>query len=56
MRHLIVTAVVAAAVGGLGAGTASAYCDPKYYPLCVNRCQIPDPRDPLGSLTRVCPD
>lgn len=57
MRRLLVGAVLAAAVSGLGAGSADAYCDPKYYPRCTNDCwERPfDPHDPWGSLIRMCP-
>ena len=57
MRPLLVAVLVAASLGGLGTGTASAYCDPKYYPLCTNDCWMdpPDPRDPIGSLVKACP-
>ncbi len=59
MRKIFAAAVVLAipAVGAL-APAASAYCDPKYYPLCTNDCQMEpiDPRDPWGSLFRVCPE
>ena len=59
MRRLLLGAVVVAALGGLGAGTASAYCDPQYYPLCMSDCPIgePDPRRPtdLSWLIRLCP-
>ena len=55
-KLLLVAALVAAPVAGLATAPASAYCDPKYYPLCLNDCQLqpPDPRDPLEYLTRVC--
>ena len=59
MRRIVLGAVLVAALGGLGAGTASAYCDPKYYPLCMNDCgESPDPRRPtdLSWLHTVCPD
>lgn len=57
MRRLVLGAVLVAALGGLGNGTASAYCDPKYYPLCTNDCwrQPPDLHDLPGSLIRACP-
>lgn len=57
MRRLVLVATLAAAVGGLGAGTASAVCDPDFEPLCVSSCwtQLPDPHDPTAILTRVCP-
>lgn len=57
--------LVAGALGASGllastAPAASAYCDPKYEPLCTNGCwmQLP-PTDPnkLGDwLSRVCPE
>jgi len=57
-RILLVAAMAAPLVVSL-APSASAYCDPKYYPLCTNDCWMEprpiDPRDPLGSLIRVCP-
>ncbi len=58
MRRLLVAALVAASVGTLGAGTASAYCDPKYWPLCTNDCETrpPDLRNLPGSLIRACPE
>lgn len=59
MRRLLVGAVLAAAVTGLGAGSADAYCDPKYRPLCTNDCQMepPDLKDPVGDLVgRACPE
>lgn len=60
MRRLLVGAVIAASVGGLGAGTASAVCDPRYRPLCLSGCPVgtPDIKDPtdLSWLIRVCPD
>lgn len=52
MRRLLVAALVAASVGTLGAGTASAVCDPDYRPLCLSPC-ITDPiehRDPTELL------
>lgn len=58
MRTLLVVALCAAAVGA-GAGSASAYCDPKYRPLCTNDCQMapPDLKDPVGDLFgRACPE
>lgn len=57
MRRLLIAAVVTAAVGGIGAGTASAVCDPDYRPLCVSPCltQPIDPTRPWDALTRVCP-
>lgn len=57
MRRLVVGAVLAAALGGLGSGTASAYCDPKYWPLCTNDCAMepPDVSKPPQSLFRTCP-
>lgn len=56
-RHLLVAALVIAAAGSLGSGTASAYCDPDYRPLCLNDCRtrLPDPSNPAEILTRVCP-
>lgn len=58
MRRLLVVAVLAAAVTGAGAGSASAYCDPKYYPRCTNDCkqQPLDPNDLWNSLFRMCPE
>lgn len=57
MRTLLVTALVAAPLLALAA-PASANCDPKYYPLCLNDCntRLPDPKDPLGTLFRTCPE
>lgn len=58
MRRLLLAAAFAAAVtGSLGAGSASAYCDEKYEPLCLNDCvvSLPEPRDPLAWVFRVCP-
>lgn len=60
MRRLLVGAVVAASLGSLGAGPATAVCDPKYRPLCLSDCptgtpNIKDPTD-LSWLIRVCPD
>ena len=57
MRRIVLGAVLVAALGGLGAGTASAYCDPKYYPLCANDCTMapPDLSDVPRSLIRACP-
>lgn len=59
MRRLLVGALLAASLGGLGAGSASAYCDPKYWPLCTNDCEMDppdwDPRDPVRSLVKACP-
>lgn len=56
MRRLLLAALVAAPLAGLGS-PASAYCDPKYAPLCLNDCQtrLPDVKDPLEYLRRVCP-
>jgi hypothetical protein len=59
MRTILATAVLVAVPAlTLAAPSASASCDPKYRPLCVNDCQrqLPDPKDPLGTLVRVCPD
>ena len=58
MRHLVIAAVVAASLGSLGSGTASAYCDPKYWPLCTNDCKMqpPDLSNPPSSLFRACPE
>lgn len=59
MRTTIVAALlVAAPPAALTATPASAYCDPKYRPLCTNDCQTrpPDPKDPLEVLTRLCPE
>lgn len=61
MRRLLVGAVLAASLGGLGGGTANAVCDPDYRPLCVSDCPgplLPDPRNPtdLSWLVRMCPD
>ena len=58
MRKLLLVALLAAApVAALTATPASAYCDPKYDPLCLNDCQVrpPDVKDPLEYLTRACP-
>lgn len=59
MRRLVLVALVAASLGSLGSGTASAYCDPKYFPLCTNDCAMEppdwDPKDPIRSLFRMCP-
>jgi hypothetical protein len=49
MRRLLLGAVVVAALGGVQAGTAHAYCDPKYAPLCLNDCYL---RNPLGPCPR----
>lgn len=56
MRKLLMIALVAAPLATL-APSASAYCDPKYAPLCVNDCyfELPDPKDPLSYLRHVCP-
>ena len=58
MRRVLIVSVIAAAVGGLGSGTASANCDPKYRPLCMNDCnsEPPDLHDPLEWFGRTCPD
>jgi hypothetical protein len=60
MRRILVAAVVAAALGGLGAGSASAVCNPKYRPLCLSDCPggLPDVKDPTDPswLIRACPD
>lgn len=61
MRRLLLAAIVAASLGGLGAGSASAVCDPDYRPLCLSDCPgplLPDPRDPTDTswLIRMCPD
>ena len=60
MRRLVLLTLVAAAVGGIGAGPAVAVCDPDYRPLCLNDCRTgtPDIKNPtdLGWLIRVCPD
>lgn len=61
MRRLLVAALVASAVGGVGAGTASAACSTKYEPLCLPDCGPmgrPDVKDPtdLSWLVRTCPD
>lgn len=55
--RLLVAALVAASVGTLGAGTASAVCDPDYRPLCLSPCLTDpiDPRDPTEFIGRVCP-
>ena len=58
MRKLLLVALLAAApVAALTATSASAYCDPKYYPACLNDCYVqpPDVKDPLEYLRRVCP-
>ncbi len=52
-RFLLASAVVAAVVGGVAAGPASAYCDPKYKPLCLNDCQLTiDPANPIKACPR----
>lgn len=61
MRRLLVAAIIAASAGSLGAGTASAVCDPDYRPLCLSDCPgplLPDPRDPTDTswLIRMCPE
>ncbi|HEX8003394.1 MAG TPA: hypothetical protein VF519_11940 [Mycobacteriales bacterium] len=60
MRRLLVGALLAASVGGLGAGTAVAVCDPKYRPLCLSDCPggTPDIKNPTDTswLIRACPD
>ena len=61
MRKLIVASVLLAIPAvGFAAPAASAYCDPKYYPLCTNDCQQQppnwDPKDPVRSLVRMCPE
>lgn len=57
-RTLLAAALLAAVGGSVGATSASAYCDPKYRPLCTNDCQmqLPDPKDPFGTIFRVCPE
>lgn len=59
MRRLLVGAVLAASVGGIGAGTAAASCDPEYRPLCRSDCPMgtPNVKDPtdLSWLIRMCP-
>lgn len=47
-RTLLVAAFVAAGLGSLGAGPASASCEPQYHPLCLNDCMdgLPDPNNP----------
>ena len=60
-RLLLVGALIAASLGGLGAGNASAVCDPDYRPLCASDCPgplLPDPRDPTNTswLIRMGPD
>ena len=56
MKKLLLIALVAAPLAAL-APSASAYCDPKYRPLCLNDCYLepPDPKDPLAYLHHVCP-
>ena len=61
MRRLLVGAVIAASLGGLGTGSANAVCDPDYRPLCMSDCPgplLPDPHDPtdFSWLVRMCPD
>jgi len=60
MRRTVLLAVLVAAAGGLGAGSAHAVCDPKYRPLCVSDCPggLPDLHDPTDTswLIRACPD
>ena len=60
MRRTVLLALVVAAVGGIGAGSASAVCDPKYRPLCMSDCPggMPDIKDPTDTswLIRMCPD
>lgn len=59
MRKTLALAVLLAVPAlMLAAPSASAVCEPKYRPLCLNDCntQLPDPKDPLGTLFRVCPD
>lgn len=55
--RLLAVAVAAASLGTLGAGTASAVCDPDFRPLCLSPCLTDpiDPRDPTEFLGRVCP-
>ncbi len=60
MRRLLIGALVAASLGGLGGGTATAVCNPDYRPLCLSDCptgtpNIKDPTD-LSWLIRMCPD
>ena len=58
MRKLLLAALVAAPLAGLVPAPASAYCDPKYRPLCTNDCWMrpPDVKNPTEFLTRICPD
>ena len=57
MRRLLIAAVIATSIGSLGAGSASAVCNPDYRPLCLSSCPPPtfDPHDPIGSLIVACP-
>jgi hypothetical protein len=55
MRRLLVAALVAASAGTLGAGPASAVCDPDFEPLCLSPC-LTKPVDPSNPLEiRACP-
>jgi hypothetical protein len=63
LRKILAAAVVLAVpVIGALAPSASAYCDPKYYPLCTNDCQQAPTdvkqllHDPFGTLIRACPE
>jgi hypothetical protein len=60
VRRTVLLAVLVAAVGGIGVGSASAACDPKYRPLCLSDCpgELPDAHDPTDTswLVRACPD
>lgn len=52
-RFLLSSALVAAVVGGVATAPASAYCDPKYRPLCLNDCMLTiDPHDPIKACPR----
>ncbi|HEX8003397.1 MAG TPA: hypothetical protein VF519_11955 [Mycobacteriales bacterium] len=52
MRRLVLAVIVAAAAGGVAA-PASAYCDPKYEPLCLNDCILTvDPQHPIKACPR----
>jgi len=52
-RVLLASAVVAAVAGGLAAAPATAYCDPRYAPLCLNDCLLTvDPQHPVKTCPR----
>ena len=58
MRRTLLAALLLSAAGAAGAGGAAAECDRRFRPLCVNECQqqLPDPKDPVGTLFRTCPE